>query len=230
MTQINNLKRTGQCYICGEFGRVTREHVIPDCFFTNPRPENLLTLPAHKKCNEDLSISDNYTRDILAWLGSEQSLVAKELWRGKVDRSIKGNRKFRRHLAEALTARADKYSAGGTYIGSAPGIRIDRKRFYPTMEKIVRGLHCLCSGSPMPTEAEFQWRVQEPLHGLRKEFLQASRPSLSYPDIFVSRFTLAYSEDRRSIGGVVWWLLFYNAVLIECATILSPAPDPAPKG
>jgi len=223
------MKRIGQCYICGGAGPDTRDHVIPDCFFAEPRPKNLLTFPAHSACNASFSASDEYARNILAGLGSESSAPAQTLWRGKIDRSIKGNRALRTHIAAALTPNADKYSAGGIYLGSAPGIRIDTKRFYPTLEKIVRGLHRLCAGGPMPNDATFRWFVQEPVHGLRLQFFQASRACLGYPDVFDSRFTLVNAEEGGSVVGTVWWLRFYDTVSIECATTFSAVYPPPPR-
>ena len=67
---ISRMKRIGQCYICGDLGPDTRDHVIPDCFFIQPRPENLLTLPAHNACNACFSLSDEYARNILAGLAA----------------------------------------------------------------------------------------------------------------------------------------------------------------
>jgi hypothetical protein len=177
------MKRIGQHYICGGRDPDTRDHVIPDCFFAEPRPKNLLTLPAHSACNARFSISDEYARNILAGLRSEKSTVAEKLRQGKIDRSV-------------------------------PGIRIDPKRFYPTIEKILRGLHRLCAGCPMPSDATFRWLLQEPVHGLRRQFFQAARPSLSYPAVFDSRFTVVNADDGGSVVGTVWWLRFYNAVPI----------------
>jgi hypothetical protein len=208
------MKRIGQHYICGGRDPDTRDHVIPDCFFAEPRPKNLLTLPAHSACNARFSISDEYARNILAGLRSEKSTVAEKLRQGKIDRSVKGNRALRDHITAALTPKADKYSADGIYLGSVPGIRIDPKRFYPTIEKILRGLHRLCAGCPMPSDATFRWLLQEPVHGLRRQFFQAARPSLSYPAVFDSRFTVVNADDGGSVVGTVWWLRFYNAVPI----------------
>ena len=224
-----SVKRTGQCYICGGPGPDTRDHVIPDCFFAEPRPKNLLTFPAHSACNARFSVSDEYARNILAGLGSESSAPAKALWQGKIDRSIKGNRALRTHIAAALIPKAEKYSAGGIYLGSAPGIRIDTKRFYPTIEKIVRGLHRLCAGSPMPSDATFRWLLQEPVHGLRRQFFQTAHPSLSFPGVFDSRFNLVNADDGTSVVGTVWWLRFYNTIPIECVTTFSPVHPPARK-
>ena len=72
--------------------------------------------------------------------------MAEKLRQGKIDRSVKGNRALRNHIAAALTPKADKYSGDGICLGSVPAIRIDPKRFYPTIEKIVRGLHRLAPG------------------------------------------------------------------------------------
>ena len=91
--------------------------------------------------------------------------------------------------------KADKYSAGGIYLGSAPAIRIDAKCFYLTIEKIIRGLHRLCAGSPMPIDAKFRWFIQEPMHGLRKRFFIDARVSLGYPEVFESRFVLVKADD-----------------------------------
>jgi hypothetical protein len=223
------MKRIGQCYICGGSGPDTCDHVILDCFFVEPRPKNLLTFPAHSACNARLSLSDEYARNILAGLGSEKSTVAQKLWQGKIDRSIKGNRALRSHIATALMPKADKYSAGGIYLGSAPGIRIDTKRFYPTMEKIVRGVHRLCAGSPMPSDARSDGFFKNPYTVDGDSFFEASRPSLSFPGVFDSRFILVNGDDACSVVGTVWWLRFYDTVPIECVTTFSPVYSLAPK-
>jgi hypothetical protein len=88
---------------------------------------DLLTLAAHKVCNSSFMDSEDYARNILASLGSENSETARILWQSKIDRSIKRNGPLRKHLLSALTPHADKYSAGGVYLGSAPGIRVDTK-------------------------------------------------------------------------------------------------------
>jgi len=222
------VKRIGRCYICGQQDPDTRDHVIADCFFAEPRPPNLLTFPAHRACNAGLSVSDEYARNILVGLGSEKSGVARRLWETKVNRSFKTNRALRDHVAAALMPKADKYSAGGIYLGSAPAIRIDAKRFYPTIEKIIRGLHRLCAGSPMPSDAKFRWFIQEPMRGLRKRFFVDARVSLGYPEVFESRFVLVNADDGgSSIVGTIWWLRFYNTVPIECVVSFSPIRPPS---
>jgi hypothetical protein len=228
--ELRKMKRISRCYICGELGPDTRDHVIPYGFFTEPRPSNLLTFPVHVACNRRLSLSDEYARNILAGLGSEKSPVAKALWAGKIDRSIKGSQGLRTQIARSLIPKADKYSARGIYLGSAPGIQINVERFYPTMEKIVRGLHRLNDGRSMPSDAAFRWFLQEPLHGLRLQFFQRGRPSLAYAHVFDSRFALISGDDGRSIVGTIWWLRFFESTSLECLTTFSALyPPDAPE-
>jgi hypothetical protein len=210
-------------------GNRTREHVIPDCFFADPRPSNLLTYPAHLTCNSQYKVSDEYARNILAWLGIEKSATARKLWDGKVERSIRGNRELRTHLVSALIPKAEKFSAGGVYLGAFPGIRFDRKRMYPTLEKIVRGLHRLSAGSAMPHDARFRWFIQEPLHGDRQKLFEQSRASISYGDVFESRFVTASEDSGATIAGAIWWLRFYQATPIETLVRFSAIHPPPPR-
>ena len=128
-------------------------------------------------------------------------------------------------LRPPFCRRSRSFTAGGIYLGSAPAIRIDTRRFYPTIEKIVRGLHRLCAGSPMPSDATFGWLVQEPLHGERLKFFRAARPSLSYLNVLDSRFLLV-NGDHGSVVGTVWWLRFYNATTMECVVRFSAVYPP----
>jgi hypothetical protein len=88
------------CFICCKLGADTRDHVLPECFFVPPRPSNLLTLPAHYRCHNQTQ--EEYFRNIIALLGSENSNAAKMLWGGKVIRSIKRNHALQKSLRTSL--------------------------------------------------------------------------------------------------------------------------------
>jgi hypothetical protein len=209
------MKRIGQYYICGGRDPDTRDHVIPDCFFAEPRPKNLLTLSAHSACNARFSLSDEYARNILAGLRSEKSTVAEKLRQGKIDRSVKGNRALRNHITAALTPKADKYSGDGICLGSVPGIRIDPKRFYPTVEKIVRGLHRLCAGCPMPSDQRRNVPMASSRTGARStETVLPGCTSVAQLSCCLRLALYGNADDGGSVVGTVWWLRFYNSVPI----------------
>jgi hypothetical protein len=61
----------GECYLCGA-PATTRDHIPPRGLFPQPRPNNLITVPACRSCNHDRSLDDEYFRDVVA-AGSNDS-------------------------------------------------------------------------------------------------------------------------------------------------------------
>jgi hypothetical protein len=139
------------CFVCGTPGADSRDHVIPTCLFVPPLPGNLLTLPAHHRCHNQLQ--EEYFRNIVAWLGSDSSNTANLLWEGKVARSLQRNRPLRDSLRASLLKKVNLLSPGGIWLGTAPGIRFDRDRFYPALEKILRGLYRHHAGRYLPADS-----------------------------------------------------------------------------
>lgn len=209
------------CFICGMPRADSRDHVIPACLFAPPLPDNLLTLPAHHKCHNQLQ--EEYFRSIAAGLGSESSKTANVLWEGKVARSIQRNSPLQGSLRTSLLRKVDLVSPGGIWLGTAPGIRVDRDRFYPTLEKIVRGLYQHHTGRYLPVDATFNWAINEPLEGERLKLFQLSTQGISYPDVFECRFGVA-ADDKIEIS--VWWLNFYSGLVMRCVTRIELAAIP----
>jgi len=62
----DNTNKTGECAYCGDVGIITRDHVPPKGIFPKPRPENLITVPACRKCHsQQTSRDDEYFRNTL---------------------------------------------------------------------------------------------------------------------------------------------------------------------
>lgn len=55
------------CYLCGQEGDLTVDHVPPKGFFPSPKPSNLITVPCCKACNLSYSKDDEATR---AWFSA----------------------------------------------------------------------------------------------------------------------------------------------------------------
>jgi hypothetical protein len=131
------------------------------------------------------------------------------------------------------------WSAGFAYDSSpvsranrVPSLPIDRQLRYGTGIQYQINRDITCAGSSMQNDATFRWFIQELVHGIRLQFLQGSRPSLAYPDVFDSRFTLVEGDGSRSVVGTVWRLQFYKTTPLECVTTFSaiyPPPQLAPR-
>jgi hypothetical protein len=145
---------------------------------------------------------------------------------GFADRTcVQAERPLRDHIRSSLVPRVDKFSVGGIYLGSAPGMRLDTKRFYPTIEKIVRGLHRHYAKSVMPSDAKFgRWLLQEPMVGDGRLMFDAASPAIGYPDVFAAKFFLFTEEG--SVVGTYYWLRFYNKTSVECYVRFSAVSPP----
>ena len=149
------------CYICGGPGADTDDHVIPLGFFPRPRPSNLLTLRAHGSCHNRLD--EEYVRNLLASFGRDSSASAARLWEaaGSVRASFSRNTPLRTSFRAGMVPRMEMFSPGGIYLGNAPGIRFNRTRVYPSLEKMVRGLHFHHTGRLLPRDRQFSWGLNE---------------------------------------------------------------------
>ena len=201
------------CYICGGQCPDSRDHVIPDCFFKSPRPDNLVTLPAHYTCHNHLD--DEYARDILSGLGSEGSGIAQELWNTKTKRSFERSAPLRKSVKASLVRKIDLISPAGLVFDRRPAIRIEKDRFYPLMRKIVQGMYLYHTSELLPPNFRSAWNLNAllELSGDRRRMLEASEFGLVYPEIFGCRYLIV---NERADDASVWWLCFYTDVVLRC--------------
>lgn len=200
------------CFICGTPEADTRDHVIPACMFSPPLPGNLLTLPAHYSCHNQLD--EEYFRTIAAGLSSDDSDIANSLWKGKVDRSFMHNPRLQNSIRLSLEKGVAMVSPHDIRLGMA-GIQIERDRYYPTPKKILRGLYRHHTGRYLPVDTTFKWAINEPLDDQKLKLFRLSNPGLSYYGVFECRFGIA-SDDKFEMS--IWWLRFYQSLALRCVT------------
>jgi hypothetical protein len=217
------------CYVCIQPGADSRDHVIPSGFFLEPRPTNLVTLPAHQACHN--RHSEDYARAILA--GMSDTTTARRVSEIHVRRSLvrsdlKGT-KLRRDLVRTLVPRVEFKSPAGLILGHAPAVQFDRERMYPMLEKIVRGLHYHHTGRFLAVNAKLSWGLfsfgLKELHGTDLALFEECDTGLSYAGVFECRYGVA-SDD--TVEGSVWWLRFYEGVVFRCVTSLTTAAAATP--
>jgi hypothetical protein len=125
------------CAYCGGPNADTMDHVVPGCLYPASSTAPRLTIPACKACNNGWSDDEAHFRTVLTLAGEEANSVAKELWKGKVLRSLRaadGRRRFEdvwAHMKPVETPTGERHQI---FPGSDP-------RFLRIMRKIVRGLH-----------------------------------------------------------------------------------------
>ena len=60
------MKKRESCIYCGADKDLTVDHVPPKLLLMRPYPQNLITVPACRKCNQSFQKDDEYTRTMLA--------------------------------------------------------------------------------------------------------------------------------------------------------------------
>ena len=202
------------CYICGLGGADSRDHVVPYSFFKNPRPANILTLPAHYACHNNFD--EEYARLILSGLGSEGSASAKELWNTKTKRSFERSARLRESVRASLVPKIALISPTGLVFDHTPGIRIETDRFYPLMRKVIQGLYVHHIGEFLSPEFRSVWNPNAllELSSGRKRLLEASQFGMLHSEIFGCRYLV--ENQGTSETWSVWWLCFYTDVVLRC--------------
>jgi len=181
--------------------------------FPDPRPTNLITVPACQRCNESSKLDDEYFRWFVATASAEHP-EAQRLVEEKVIPRFR-ERPALLHSVMKHTRMVDVYSEGGIYLGTQPGFEFDRPRVQRIVDKIVRGLYV----------HEKDRRLGEGY--LVKDFVL--NPSLSDEtrsnvasmqlreiggDIFGYRFQQCSEDDHVTM----WFLMFYEQCLIMSMT------------
>jgi hypothetical protein len=206
-------RRTKICVYCGEAKGTTRDHVIPGCLFVDPKPANLLTVPACLSCNNvEKSADDTFLRDLLAVDIDNEHPVAESLRASKVRRSVERNLS---EIARIIVSAKEqpRHDHEGNYLGEFPRLDLPKGRVSRIMSRIVRGLYYCSQKEILPSS-----------HGLTV----LRQPTPMFPTLYDS---LGRPEVRRfgEIFGYTWvrepnplrmiWLLwFYESVVFSVSS------------
>lgn len=118
------------CYLCGLPGADTSEHVVSRCFYIEPLPSDMITLPAHETCNKSTSKDEQWLSVVRA-TARPVGFGSKERW----DKAIRTLRRresarFKDAFMRSHTPRRD----GGA------DVFIEEPRIYYVLAKMVKGL------------------------------------------------------------------------------------------
>lgn len=190
-----DVRLTGMCAFCG--GAVeTRDHVPPRVFLDDPMPDNVPVVEACEKCNQGLSLDEEYVACLLecAMCGSTQ---AEALRRYKVKRILAKKPRLAALLDESRTTAND---------GRVVWIP-DARRVRNVILKLARG-HAACELSLLQLDEPI--RVQSmPFHCMseaeRAEFERAGSGELrGWPEIGSRAFLRACSARPFADESGLW--------------------------
>jgi hypothetical protein len=192
------------CYLCGkteeQLGEpLTKDHVVADCFFPQPKPANLLTLPCCASCQKEYRMDEEYIRNAFAPISNlSANADALQAWK-KTRRSMKRRTAL---YADFLKRTFPVPIVGGTL----PGLSFSQARTEKVIRKIVLGLHYHHTGVRLPNNVEMTVHFQP--DKILEELIKHWRYTGYYGNTF------SYAAAFAAEGESVWWLSFYQSILI----------------
>ena len=132
------------CIYCQAHAKETNDHVPPRGLFREPRPSNLITVPACFQCNNSFSADDAYFLNLaLDWGASEtsdgQAVVDKRLRSMKREK----DRNVWKSILRSFQA-VEVQSPSGLYLADSFTFALNTPRLLRTVSRIIRGLYFHC--------------------------------------------------------------------------------------
>jgi len=212
-------KKNKQCYLCGEWGADSRDHIPPKGIFRKNPEGQLITVPAHKKCNSKFEKDDEYFRNYVI-MGGGGTAKGKESWQNIVLDSFKKNRGARLELIRDLEKVWVKPPYRNAY-ERKDAIIPDVKIINREIVRITRGLYfhkykmyleqdinieCIKRGIVLDAQTGVNfWNRNFGKDGLALEWTIIEKGVFAY--------TMGIAKDNPKYGFV--FLVFYDSIMFE---------------
>jgi hypothetical protein len=193
------------CAICGIAAATTRDHVPPRGIFAEPRPSDLVTVPACEACNADGSKYDETFRVHLSLHVGTETPATQRLLTNGARRTVRSNRKLRRQILESLEP-TYLTTHGGIIIGKGYRGKWDPEAHDRVIERTTRGLYFHHFGEIFGAKADV---VVHWFPSLTPEMREAAR---EYPQASIGGDALIYRYGRAIDGPLcsIWLFEFYG--------------------
>lgn len=214
------------CTYCGSRENLTDDHVPPKNVFPKPRPSDLVTVPACKKCNEDISEDEEYFR--LKLCLSEQVGNSPDARKNRevILRSLERHEAtgFKKSFLSDIRSIWLRTPAG-IYLGKRLAFEVDLHRIFRVVEKSVRGLFFHETGNRLHPSYVVNIHSSETLEECSAELLEELKQTIWIPleqlsPRIIGNGAFAYSchipEEDPFFS--VWSLTFYEKVSFLCLT------------
>lgn len=203
------------CINCGTSEATTRDHVPPKILFPKPRPNNLLTVPSCKTCNNQDSKNDEYFGHCMAF-GSKDSTYTTSVLESSV-------RAFQRPAAKIYRAHFYE-NISLTNLKEFPAIiEIEPLRISSILDRIIRGLYFHQKETALQQDANIRHSMPRQIqvdHYQDDVFIRGFQNSefQCTGDEKVFKYMFVESPDNNRYSSV-WRLLFYESIEVMSTVI-----------
>lgn len=203
------------CYLCEKEGADTTEHVVPRCLYPGRLPADVITLPAHRACNQLTARDEEAFRNHISVAIPPENPgfpLWEKTWKA-VDRpEAAGMQKVFYSEMLSLPVLDDN----GAVRASPIVARLKNERGDRVLAKIVKGLFAVKTRELLPNQ-ETLWR-----------FGQADRHRIELPDNFRVHDVLDVGWGRAADEplATMWILGFHGVAWFWISTMPKSRPMP----
>lgn len=200
-----------KCYICGSENADSDDHVPPKNLFLKKYRKlgpDLITVPAHEKCNKSFEKDDEYFRYFVLIPSYWENERARELWDAKIKKQIhrpqsEGFRQYLLNHIGPLQAR----TLSGIKIGDFDAAYIDVGRVEGVIERTSRGIYYKKTKTILPLDCPVSIGFMKPqVRQVRND--NSSKFSLIADGIF--RYACEWDPNDNKNG--MYWFVFFESV------------------
>lgn len=191
------------CAICGDQTECTRDHIPPRSIFLPPRPDNLVTVPACRDCNNGSSKYDERFKMYLAMHVAMHSKKGERLFKTAL-RTFNHNKKLKKKILKSLKP-IDFKTPAGIFMGKGAAVPWDNEAHDKIIERTVRGLYYHHYGEILGDriDIDIHWH-----HSLPQEFNEFI---MNKNWMGEDEFIYIHSNTADSPLSSIWIFQFYNS-------------------
>lgn len=222
MNRVFKKKKSKFCYFCGKPDADSKDHIPPRGIFPKKPQGQLITVPAHKNCNEGFHQDDELFRNIII-SGCYSSEKGRKAWNKQVVDSWNKNPGAKKSLRDLVTPVSIKDPLSGSIIPKY-AIPIDFELFERQVKRWTRGLYYNRFKEPLCQKSEIEVErlliTENPISTINNYFMQNSaRPKCIHiePNVF-SYFYVGSYEDKK-VGYIIF--VFFNTEVYTASINLS---------
>ena len=195
------MKKKRLCYLCGKPGADTKDHIPPRGIFPKNPSGQLITVPAHRKCNNQFSKDDEWIRNFIIAV-SWKSPKAQEAWKEQVLPSWEKNPGAKKAFQQRLISIGVKDPLSGT-ITKQTGVKIGKAIMNPQIARWTRGLFYDRFKRPIPGNIKVSCEkiTPEAFISLIKEGI---RPEWITVELGVFKYTYIAANENKHIGFAIF--------------------------
>ncbi len=203
------IKKNRLCYFCGKPNADSKDHIPPRGIFPKKPQGQLITVPAHKSCNEEFHKDDELFRNIII-SGCYRTENGRKAWDEQVVDSWKKNRGAKKSLRDLLIPIVIKDPTTGTIVQKY-GIAIELELFERQVKRWARGLYYNRFKEPLSQESKIVVeRLLPPeisINSMNNHFTKNGiKPKWIHVEKNVFSYFYAASIEDKNVGFIIFVL------------------------